>query len=239
MEESRLEVYSRVAWRFVSSYTVAVAFCYLLMALLARRLKRLFQPMDLHRVLILHNVICVTLSAASAVTLTLGLWDVGTILKIKDSNVLLRRGLWIYWISKYYELLDTVFMLLRHRLRQMSFLHVFHHASMAFLSDYSYNYAPWPPVAFGLAINAVIHIVMYSYYCLTAFFPLESFSWKKHVTQMQLAQFCLGIFISVYGFLYEGYCVYSIVYPLVLILLFSNYYYHAFLCPPRRKPHAQ
>ena len=60
MEESRLEVYSRVAWRFMSSYTVAVAFCYLLMALLARRLKRLFQPMDLHRVLILHNVICVT-----------------------------------------------------------------------------------------------------------------------------------------------------------------------------------
>ena len=154
MEESRLEVYSRVAWRFMSSYTFAVAFCYLLMALLARRLKRLFQPMDLHRVLILHNVICVTLSAASAVTLTLGLWDVGTILKINDSNVFLRRGLWIYWISKYYELLDTVFMLLRHRLRQMSFLHVFHHASMAFLSDYSYNYAPWPPVAFGLAINA-------------------------------------------------------------------------------------
>ena len=45
-------------------------------------------------------------------------------------------------------------MLLRHRLRQMSFLHVFRNASMAFLSDYSYNYAPWPPVAFGLAINA-------------------------------------------------------------------------------------
>ena len=53
---------------------------------------------------------------------------------------------------------------------------------------------------------------------------------------MQLARFCLGIVISVYGFLYEGHCVYSIVYPLVIILLFSNYYYHAFLCPPRRKP---
>ena len=92
----------------------------------------------------------------------------------------------------------------------------------------------------GLVLWGDMHTYChYSYYCLTAFFPLESFSWKKHVTQMQLAQFCLEIVISVYGFLYEGHCVYSIVYPLVLIPLFSNYYYHAFLCPPRRKPHAQ
>ncbi len=226
--ESRLEVYSRVAWRFMSSYTVAIVFCYLLMVFFARRLRRLFKPLDLRKLLILHNTICVALSAASAITLTIGLWDVGTVVKITDTNVLLRRGLWIYWISKYYELLDTVFMLLRHRLRQMSFLHVFHHASMAFLSDYGYNYAPWPPIAFGLAINAGIHIIMYSYYSLTAYFPLESFSWKKHVTQMQLVQFVTGVIICTYGFLYEGYCFYSIVYPVVLLILFSNYYYNAF-----------
>ena len=85
-----------------------------------------------------HNVICVRLlSTVSLVNLVIGLWDVGTLVKIIETNEKLRLGLWIYWISKYYELLDTVFMLLRHRLRQMSFLHVFHHASMAFLSDYS------------------------------------------------------------------------------------------------------
>ena len=159
----------------------------------------------------------------------------GTLVKIIETNEKLRLGLWIYWISKYYELLDTVFMLLRHRLRQMSFLHVFHHASMAFLSDYSYNYAPWPPIAFGLAINAGIHIIMYSYYALTAVFPLEEFTWKRRVTQMQLAQFGFGVIVGVNGYLYEGYCVYAIIYPIVLITLFSNYYYNAFILRKRKK----
>ena len=235
--ESRSEVYKRVAWRFVASYTVPVVFCYLAMALLARRLRRLFKPFGLHRALIVHNTVCVVLSIASMVILIIGLIEEGTVVKITGvgNSHLFRQGLWIYWVSKYYELLDTVFMLLRHRLRQMSFLHVFHHASMAFLSDYAYNYAPWPPIAFGLAINAGIHIVMYSYYTLTAFYPLESFSWKKRVTQMQLAQFLFGIVISTNGYLYEGYCIYAVLYPFVLIILFSNYYYHSFLLNKKKE----
>ena len=227
--ENRWDVYSRVIWRFVTSYTTAVVFCYLLMVLLARRVKKLFLPFDLRWILIIHNSVCVLLSIVSMVTLLLGLWEEKSIVKLTYSEGYLRHGLWIYWISKYYELLDTVFMLLRHRFRQMSFLHVFHHASMAFLSDYSYNYAPWPPIAFGMCLNAGVHIVMYSYYILTAFFPLHEFTWKKHITQMQLAQFVLGVVICVYGYFNEGYCVYSFLYPMALIALFSNYYYHAFL----------
>lgn len=41
----------------------------------------------------------------------------------------------MYWATKVVELLDTVFMLLRHRFRQVSPLHVYHHASMLLLSD--------------------------------------------------------------------------------------------------------
>lgn len=227
--ESLLQVYSRVLWRFGTSYSTAVVLVYLTMVFLARRLRKMFNPLDLRRVLVAHNTVCVILSAVSLVVMVMGLWEEGTILKITESNSTLQLGLQLYWMSKYYELLDTVFMLLRHRLRQMSFLHVFHHASMAFLSDYAYNYASWPPMAFGLAINAGIHIIMYSYYGLTAIFPLESFSWKKCVTQLQILQFLLGICLCSYGYVYEGYCVYSVMYPIVLITLFSNYYYNAFV----------
>lgn len=227
--ESLLQVYSRVFWRFGTSYSTAVVCIYLIMVFFARRLRKLFYPLDLRGSLIVHNTICVILSAVSLVVMVLGLVEEGTILKITESNDTLRLGLLLYWISKYYELLDTVFMFLRHRLRQMSFLHVFHHASMAFLSDYAYNYASWPPMAFGLAINAGIHVIMYSYYGLTAVYPLESFSWKKRVTQLQILQFCLGICLCSYGYIYEGYCVYSVMYPIVLIILFSNYYYNTFV----------
>ena len=92
----------------------------------------------------------------------------GNIYTSLASNPYVSYGLFVYWITKYYELLDTVFMLLRHKIRQMSFLHVFHHASMALLSDYSYNYAPYITIAFGLCMNSFVHVVMYGYYALTA-----------------------------------------------------------------------
>lgn len=38
--------------------------------------------------------------------------------------------LWWYFFSKAVELIDTVLMILRKKTRQVSFLHVFHHATM-------------------------------------------------------------------------------------------------------------
>ena len=40
------------------------------------------------------------------------------------------RALWWYYISKLVEFLDTVFFILRKKDNQISFLHVYHHASM-------------------------------------------------------------------------------------------------------------
>ena len=39
-------------------------------------------------------------------------------------NPLLKYAMFVYLITKYTELLDTVIMILRHRRRQISFLHV-------------------------------------------------------------------------------------------------------------------
>lgn len=37
---------------------------------------------------------------------------------------LVEHALWVYYMTKYIELLDTVFMIVRHRQRQMTLLHV-------------------------------------------------------------------------------------------------------------------
>ena len=37
---------------------------------------------------------------------------------------------WWYFFSKYIELLDTVFFMLRKKFNQISFLHVYHHSTM-------------------------------------------------------------------------------------------------------------
>ena len=227
--QESMEKYPEPWERFLYSYSTWIVGCYLVMVLSARYLMKLFPPLQLNCLLVVHNVLCCLLSCVSLCVLGVGLWETGSIIQLSSTSYYFTRGLHVYWLTKYYELLDTVFMLLRHKSRQMSFLHVFHHSTMPFLSEYAYRYAPWPPIAFGLWLNSLVHVVMYSYYALTAFFPLHDFTWKKWITQLQIAQFVLGAIVSTYGYLYEGYCFYSIIYPLSLIGLFSNYYYKAFI----------
>lgn len=196
---------------------------------------KLFSPLQLHTSLIVHNIICCTASLVAMAVLVLCIWTEGSIFTSWSEVPYLKTGIFIYWVTKYYELLDTVFMLLRHKVRQISFLHVFHHASMAFLADYSFNYAPFISIAFGLCLNSFVHVVMYGYYALTAIYPLHEFTWKKRITQLQMTQFAIGLVQCTYGYLYHRICIYSIFYVLTLMLLFSNFYYRAFVLKKDRK----
>ena len=138
-------------------------------------------------------------------------------------------------MSKFVELMDTVYMILRHKKKQISFLHVFHHSSITLLADVAYNLYPWAPASFVTGLNSGVHVVMYGYYGLTALYPLHEFTWKKRITQLQLAQFLFGLGYSIIGFKYYGFCVYSVLYPIMMIVLFSNFYYHAFIKRGKRE----
>lgn len=147
----------------------------------------------------------------------------------------IRHAMLVYWISKFIELLDTVYMVLRHKRRQISFLHVWHHSSITLLADWAYTRSCWPAITPIIALNSAVHVVMYGYYFLTALFPLHDFTWKKRITQIQIVQFLIGIVHGTYGYLYHGFCIYSVLYGLGMISLFSNFYYHAFLKPRSAK----
>lgn len=154
--------------------------------------------------------------------------QVGSVFSRKRDEVLIQHGVLVYWISKLYELLDTVFMVLRHRKRQISFLHVFHHSSITMLADWAYFISPIPAAVPILALNSAVHVVMYGYYFLTALRPLHDFTWKRRITQMQLLQFMFALCHGFIGWMYHGFCVYSLFYALSMLGLFSNFYYHAF-----------
>ena len=49
---------------------------------------------------------------------------------------------WWFFISKYIELLDTVFFMLRKKFNQVSFLHVYHHSTMLINWWLQIKYAP-------------------------------------------------------------------------------------------------
>lgn len=98
------------------------------------------------------------------------------------------HGVHTYFLLKIADLLDTIFFVLRKKDRQISFLHVYHHTGMVVLTWNATKFLGGGHSIFTGFINSIIHIVMYSYYLLTAFSPKHKNNvwWKKYITQMQI-----------------------------------------------------
>lgn len=100
-------------------------------------------------------------------------------------------GIHVYFILKIVDLLDTVFFVLRKKNKQISFLHVYHHAGMVVLCWNATKFLGGGQSVFTGFINSIIHIVMYTYYLVTAFSAKHKNNvwWKKYITQMQIVSF--------------------------------------------------
>lgn len=114
-----------------------------------------------------------------------------------DFHLQLYTGAYWYYIAKITELLDTVFFVLRKNQHQVTFLHVYHHSIMVLWAYYYLKYAFGEQgVAIGF-MNSFVHVIMYSYYLLSALGPqMKKFLWwKKYLTGLQLVQFCTMILV--------------------------------------------
>ncbi|XP_048507919.1 elongation of very long chain fatty acids protein 7-like isoform X1 [Athalia rosae] len=97
---------------------------------------------------------------------------------------------WIYFIVKVIDLLDTVFFVLRKKSNQISFLHVYHHTGMVIGSWAGVKYLPGGHGTFLGLVNSFVHVVMYGHYFATSM-KISRPWWKKYITQLQLIQFVL------------------------------------------------
>lgn len=99
---------------------------------------------------------------------------------------------WVHYINKYVELLDTTFMILRKKNNQVSFLHCYHHVLLIWAWFMVCKVEARGDSYFGATVNSFIHVVMYGYYTLALLnIPCP---WKKWITNLQMLQFatCLG-----------------------------------------------
>ncbi|XP_054276683.1 uncharacterized protein LOC128995690 [Macrosteles quadrilineatus] len=106
---------------------------------------------------------------------------------------------YLYYLLKVTDLLDTVFFVLRKKYSQVTFLHIYHHTGMVALSWSGAKWLPGGHDTFVGWVNSVVHIVMYSYYLITNVWPeyKKDIWWKKHITQLQMLQFFILILHSV------------------------------------------
>ncbi|XP_019639491.1 PREDICTED: elongation of very long chain fatty acids protein 5-like [Branchiostoma belcheri] len=213
--------------RGLRSTPVAVA--YLCLIPLSIGWQKTTKPRSLRKTLVVYNLLCSVLSLYSFAAFAYGVFFISPSWFHKAEVNALKHVFLLYWITKNLELWDTIFMVLRHRRRQMSFLHVYHHTSILLLSDFCYHHYPWAAMAVPLGLNSLVHVFLYLYYGLSAAFPDKPLPWKRRVTELQIVQFFIGLVHSSLGYLYHGFCIYGIGYGLSMVALFSNFYYRAYL----------
>ncbi|RUS88772.1 hypothetical protein EGW08_003489 [Elysia chlorotica] len=138
---------------------------------------------------------------------------------------------WVYYISKFVEVLDTVFFILRKKNNQITFLHVFHHGTMMLNWWLCVRFVPGGCSFFHAMLNSFVHVIMYSYYGLSALGPrVQPFLWwKKYVTWIQVIQFVIVLIHSLNVVFFCDFNKFlsglASTYAVIMIVLFSNYYY--------------
>mmetsp|Transcript_8247 Transcript_8247/g.13991 ORF Transcript_8247/g.13991 Transcript_8247/m.13991 type:complete len:273 (-) Transcript_8247:1420-2238(-) len=152
-----------------------------------------------------------------------------------DGELWGKLGWWVthFYISKYYEFIDTWIVLLKGR--DPIFLQVYHHAGIVLIM---WGFVVTQCTGGGvviLVLNSFIHTIMYTYYLFAAFgysSPL-----KHYLTQAQLTQFFLGVGVTVPLYWQEG-CLNEAqalslkaihVYTIYLIYLFGKFYYDSYV----------
>jgi len=147
---------------------------------------------------IIHNLFLVLLSTHMFTGVLYQAWKNGYSIwgnAYSPSETEMAEVIFTFFWSKIYEFLDTMIMLYKGNVKQVSFLHVYHHATISFIWwMIAYN-APGGDAYFSAAQNSFVHIVMYAYYLVAALIGKDEkmkkkyLWWGKHLTQMQMAQF--------------------------------------------------
>uniref|UniRef100_G1TKM9 Elongation of very long chain fatty acids protein n=1 Tax=Oryctolagus cuniculus TaxID=9986 RepID=G1TKM9_RABIT len=175
------------------------------------------KPFELKKTMIIYNFFLVLFSVYMCYEFVMSGWGTGYSLRCEivdysQSPTALRmaRTCWLYYFSKFIELLDTIFFVLRKKNSQVTFLHVFHHTIMPWTWWFGVKFAAGGLGTFHAFVNTVVHVVMYFYYGLSALGPAyqKYVWWKKYLTSLQLVQFVI-VTIHIGQFFFMEDCKYQ------------------------------
>ncbi|XP_075601128.1 very long chain fatty acid elongase 2 isoform X1 [Balearica regulorum gibbericeps] len=235
-------------WFLLDSYlpTFFLTGAYLLCIWLGNKFMKDRPPFSLRAHLIVYNLGITLLSLYMLIELILATWEGGYNLQCQnlhsagEADIRVAKVLWWYYFSKVIEFMDTIFFVLRKKSSQITFLHVYHHATMFNIWWCVLNWIPCGQSFFGPTLNSFIHVLMYSYYGLSVIPSMRKYLWwKKYLTQAQLIQFLLTIVhtlsaaVKPCGFPF-GCLMFQSSYMATLVILFINFYIKTYRKAPSR-----
>mmetsp|Transcript_6699 Transcript_6699/g.10447 ORF Transcript_6699/g.10447 Transcript_6699/m.10447 type:complete len:272 (-) Transcript_6699:416-1231(-) len=145
---------------------------------------------------------------------------------------------YIFYVSKVYEFVDTFIMVLRKKNEQVNFLQVYHHASIFAIWWYLAFRAPTGEPYYSVILNSTVHVIMYAYYLGTCFG--YSFWWKKYLTMFQMTQFVTmfaqALYILVNRCPYPRHIAFlQVFYMLSLLILFGNFFVQSYISKSKQR----
>lgn len=177
---------------------------------------------SLYLLSIIHNSCLVLFSAWTFGSLSKILYNNGIVIQSNYyfKNMDFDRYIYWFYISKYYEFVDTFILYLNGK--SPIFLQKYHHIGALICWHLCYVYkvdAIW----IATILNSFVHTIMYSYY-LGCLLNIKIRFIKKYITSLQLCQLipqpiCLYLYDDHYYIL----CFFTI-YSIGLVLLFGKFY---------------
>ncbi|EKX45910.1 hypothetical protein GUITHDRAFT_108361 [Guillardia theta CCMP2712] len=207
---------------------------YLLMIVIVRKFMQGRQPFVLKFPMQVYNLAQVILN----VYMIWGLVSLSTPTNIfginKQYTAQLEYFVFVHYMSKFLDFFDTLFIILRGKEKQqLTFLHVYHHASIGMIwGAMLYIGHGNGTAAFGCLINSIIHCIMYSHYFWTSMGYTNPF--KKFITQAQLIQFAMCIIHACLVLAFETILPRHLawaqfVYHIQMLMLFGHFYRKSYI----------
>ncbi|XP_073831760.1 very long chain fatty acid elongase 4-like [Musca autumnalis] len=227
-------------WLLVPSFTPVVMWiiAYLVMSLYLSKIFKRYKPFKLQGLLIAYNFCMALLNLyiakellQSATKLKYSYWCQPHRVIYSEQEIRLASAVWWFYFSKLLEFCDTAFFILRHKWKQLSPLHIYHHSTMFPMWWAATKYVPTGAIFFPSLVNSIIHVIMYTYYALSACGPAiqKYLWWKKYLTVVQLAQFTLGVIWGIQAIAFKcdvptGIKYVTIGYMVTFLILFGHFY---------------
>ncbi|KAJ3311957.1 hypothetical protein HDU76_003000 [Blyttiomyces sp. JEL0837] len=184
-------------------HVLFITAAYLLIIFAGKMIMASLPKLTVKTLAMFHNVFLMTLSGymcygilAEAVARNYSLF--GNPVDPTENGWNMTKLVWLFYVSKIFEFMDTVIMVLKKNNHQISFLHLYHHSSIFVIWWGVIYFAPGGDSYFSAALNSFIHVVMYGYYFFSSIGIKQVAFIKKYITMMQMTQFCCMLVQSVY-----------------------------------------
>ncbi|XP_049879254.1 elongation of very long chain fatty acids protein AAEL008004-like [Pectinophora gossypiella] len=205
---------------------------------------------EIKKLIIVYNVVQIFLSgylAAQCLTRLYipgyySIWCQKIIYEDSELEQVVTSRVWLYYVIKIVDLLDTVFFILRKKFSHVSFLHVYHHLGMCLLGFIGTKYVPGGHGVMLGCINSLVHAVMYTYYLVSLVRKdWVRVWWKKYITQLQILQFVLLI-LHFGHVIFEPSCEYPkwvsfvfLPHNIFILFLFSDFYIKEYIYKTKKE----